>query len=89
MRANEANAEYMTGNYLCSGRDGTVPGENDFGGDEVRKNDSGRSAGATDVASELSPERIAEIREKILEGAYNSLESVDQLARRMLASGDL
>ena len=39
--------------------------------------------------SELSPERIAAIREKILKGAYNSVEVVDQVARKMLASGDI
>jgi hypothetical protein len=37
----------------------------------------------------LTPERIAEIRGKILEGAYNSVEVVDQVARRMLEHGDI
>jgi negative regulator of flagellin synthesis FlgM len=39
--------------------------------------------------SELSPERVAAIREKILKGAYNSVDVVDQVARKMLASGDI
>jgi negative regulator of flagellin synthesis FlgM len=48
--------------------------------------------GVDDVSStraELSPERVAAIREKILTGAYNSVEVVDQVARKMLASGDI
>jgi len=38
---------------------------------------------------DLTPQRIAEIREKILSGAYNSLDLVDELARRILISGDV
>jgi hypothetical protein len=37
----------------------------------------------------LDPVRTAEIRERILAGAYNSPDVVAQVARRMLASGDL
>ena len=37
----------------------------------------------------LTPERVAEVRERILSGAYNSLEVVEQVARKMLASGDI
>lgn len=33
--------------------------------------------------------RTKEIKFRILEGAYDSLEAVDQLARRILASGDM
>ena len=40
-------------------------------------------------SSALTPERVAAIREKILNGAYNSVEVVDQVARKMLASGDI
>jgi anti-sigma28 factor (negative regulator of flagellin synthesis) len=39
--------------------------------------------------TKLDPAKLAEIRQKILDGAYNSLESVEQVARRILASGDL
>lgn len=64
--------------------------------DSVQISDAGRAraAGLVDAASsaaraELTPERVAEIRQRILEGAYDSVHVVDQLARRMLASGDL
>jgi negative regulator of flagellin synthesis FlgM len=39
--------------------------------------------------AELTPEQIATIRQRIQEGAYDSLEVVDALARRILARGDL
>ena len=44
---------------------------------------------ASAVRGELTPERVAAIREKILKGAYNSVDVVDQVARKMLASGDI
>ena len=47
------------------------------------------SAGHAAEAEGLSPARVAEIRGRILEGAYNSVEVVDQVARRMLESGDI
>lgn len=37
----------------------------------------------------MSPERLAELRQRVLGGAYNSLAVVDQIARRMLQSGDV
>lgn len=37
----------------------------------------------------LSPERAAEIRKKILDGAYNSAEMAGEVAKRILASGDV
>jgi hypothetical protein len=37
----------------------------------------------------LDPERTAELRRKVLEGAYNTLDVVDQVARRILQRGDL
>ena len=36
---------------------------------------------------ELTSERVGEIRQRILEGAYNSLDVVDEVARRMLERG--
>ena len=59
--------------------------------DQVQISDAGRALAAQADATrgELTPERIAEIREKILSGAYNSLEIVEEVARKMLASGDL
>jgi hypothetical protein len=35
------------------------------------------------------PERVAELRNKVLTGAYNTLDVVDQVARRILQRGDL
>lgn len=61
-------------------------------GDQVQISDAGRALAAQaaeESRGELTPERIAEIRERILSGAYNSLEVVDQVARKMLASGDI
>ena len=50
---------------------------------------SGGAHEASAARSELTPERLAAIREKILKGAYNSIDVVDQVARKMLASGDI
>ena len=50
---------------------------------------SGGLREASTVQGEITPERVAAIREKILKGAYNSIEVVDQVARKMLASGDI
>lgn len=61
--------------------------------DRVEISDAGRALAATDggsaKASELSPERVAELRQRVLSGAYNSLGVVDQVARRMLQAGDV
>jgi hypothetical protein len=37
----------------------------------------------------LTPERAEEIRQRIMRNAYDSLDMVDQVARRMLARGEL
>lgn len=65
--------------------------------DQVQISNAGRalasqaaaSAGHAAEAEGLSPARVAEIRGRILEGAYNSVEVVDQVARRMLERGDI
>lgn len=64
--------------------------------DSVQISDAGRAlssrgaaAGAEAPSGELGAERTAEIRRRVLEGAYNSLGVVDQVARRMLQSGDV
>jgi anti-sigma28 factor (negative regulator of flagellin synthesis) len=54
--------------------------------DSVEISDRGRSLIAL---AETDPDRVAELRRKVYEGAYNSLDLVDQVARRMLNSGDL
>jgi negative regulator of flagellin synthesis FlgM len=43
----------------------------------------------SDPDAELTPEQIAEIRHRIVSGAYNSVEVVDAVARRILAGGEL
>jgi negative regulator of flagellin synthesis FlgM len=57
-------------------------------GDQVRIS-AETSEMAASTKGELTAERIAEVREKILSGAYNSLDVVDEVARRFLVSGDL
>jgi hypothetical protein len=64
--------------------------------DQVQISDAGRAlaarvsnAGAEAPPAEIGAERAAEIRKRVLEGAYNSLDVVDQVARRILASGEL
>ncbi|MEP6999255.1 MAG: hypothetical protein ABI969_02170 [bacterium] len=51
---------------------------------------AGRTFAAQKRSDELlSPERTAQIRQRVLDGAYNSQSVIDQVARRILASGDL
>ena len=60
--------------------------------DSVQISDAGRALAGTegaDRASSLSSERLTELRRKVLEGAYHSVQSVDQVAQRILQSGDL
>lgn len=64
------------------------------GSDKVQISDAGRALAAQETGTAekkeaLSPERVAEIRQRVLEGAYNSVEVVDQVARRMLERGDI
>jgi negative regulator of flagellin synthesis FlgM len=64
--------------------------------DRVQISETGRALSAQLAADEparttapLTPERIAALRQQVLDGAYNSIEMVDQVARRILQSGDL
>ncbi len=53
--------------------------------DSVEISDAGRA-----MANErLSAERVAEVRQRILSGAYNATEVVDTVARRILQRGDI
>ncbi|MCO4099377.1 flagellar biosynthesis anti-sigma factor FlgM [Gemmatimonas sp.] len=56
--------------------------------DSVQISDEARRLNA-DQRDALNPERVAELRQKVLAGAYNSLDVVDQVARRILTRGDL
>jgi negative regulator of flagellin synthesis FlgM len=59
--------------------------------DKVEISDAGRALAARDgdESSGLDPARAARIRGRILNGAYDTLEVVDAVARRLLDSGDL
>ncbi len=56
--------------------------------DSVQISDEARRLSA-DTKESLNPERVAELRQKVLSGAYNTLDVVDQVARRILTRGDL
>lgn len=48
---------------------------------------AGRAAASIDAT--FDPERVAELRTRVMTGAYNTLDIVDQVARRILTRGDL
>jgi anti-sigma28 factor (negative regulator of flagellin synthesis) len=58
--------------------------------DSVQISDTGRAlaTGGPSGSSSLSADRVAELRKKVLEGAYNSTHVVDQVAKRILERGD-
>jgi len=73
-----------------AGTNGTTPDRSD----KVEISDAGRAlsardSGSADASSGLDPARAAKIRGRILSGAYDTLEVVDAVARRLLDSGDL
>jgi anti-sigma28 factor (negative regulator of flagellin synthesis) len=60
--------------------------------DSVQISSAGRSLAGrieADQKERFDPERVAELRTKVLTGAYNTLDVVDQVARRILTRGDL
>ena len=61
--------------------------------DRVQIADAGRaladSLASSEQAGEFSPERMAEIRQRLLEGAYESVQVVEEVARRILGCGDV
>ena len=61
--------------------------------DQVQISDAGRALAGELQGSEstggLSAERTAELRRKVLEGAYSSMAVVDQVAQRILSRGDV
>lgn len=98
MRINEMGSEYLRSEQLAQTRNGTEgpaaeatqPAAPANRADRVEISEAGRALSLHEGAeAELTPERTAEIRQKILDGAYESLEAVDELARRILTSGDL
>lgn len=98
MKVNESSAEFARSEQLQASRTGTETGAREPSGsssaggrsDRVAISDAGRALAIEDEGRPaLPPERIAEIRQRILEGAYESLDAVEEVARRVLASGDL
>ena len=70
---------------------GTAPSSPDRK-DRVQISDAGRALaarGETAQSAGLDPARAARIRQRVLSGAYDTLEVVDAVARRLLDSGDL
>ena len=60
--------------------------------DSVQISDSARtlaSRAESDERATMNAERVAELRQKVYEGAYNALDVVDQVARRILTRGDI
>ena len=58
--------------------------------DRVSISDAGRALAARDGdATSADPARASQIRNRVLSGAYDTLEVVDAVARRLLSSGDL
>jgi len=61
--------------------------------DKVQISDAGRALAAREtdrtVEAGLDPIRASHIRKRVLSGAYDSLDVVDTVARRLLQSGDL
>lgn len=60
--------------------------------DSVQISDTARSLASradAEQRAQLDPERLAELRRKVYEGAYNALDVVDQVARRILTRGEL
>ena len=58
--------------------------------DRVEISEAGRALAAQgSEAAGPSADRVSELRQRVLSGAYNSLEVVDQVARRLLETGDV
>lgn len=91
--AKSVTAPAESGKKQTAGQAGSTAARSD----SVQISDAGKAlaaqqaeaAGPAASKGSLSAERIAEIRQRILDGAYNSVEVVDQVARRMLDSGDI
>lgn len=60
--------------------------------DSVQISDSARTLAQRAESEEratMDPQRVSEIRQKVYQGAYNTLDVVDQVARRILTRGDI
>jgi hypothetical protein len=73
---------------------GSVPptGSSSDRSDKVSISAAGRALAARDGGADpaaLDPARAGRVRDRVLNGAYDTLEVVDAVARRLLVSGDL
>ena len=57
--------------------------------DSVQISDAGRALSTGEAGGSLTPERVAELRRRVLEGAYNANHVVNQVAKRILERGDV
>jgi anti-sigma28 factor (negative regulator of flagellin synthesis) len=57
--------------------------------DRKMESEAGMTTIEGDARAELSGEHVAEIRKRIRDGAYNTVEVADQVAQRLLHSRDL
>ena len=73
------------------GEQGGPAGPSSAKSDRVQFSEAGRSMARAekDQQAQFDPERVAELRTKVLTGAYNTLDVVDQVARRIISRGDL
>jgi hypothetical protein len=55
----------------------------------TRWTDARRAGGALDEDRRMSPEREAQIRQRLIDGSYNSIGVADEVARRIIRSADL
>ena len=55
----------------------------------LRYADARRTMAGSDTDRRLTAEREAQIRQRVLDGTYNSPSFADELARRIIHSGDL
>jgi len=99
MRINDSNPQYLRPDQLKAGqtpatevgsRTSAQPIVKVDRADKVTISDAGRNLSAIEnEKSSLSPERLTELRTRVLDGAYDSLEVVELIARRILATGDV
>ena len=68
---------------------GAAPASSAVRSDSVQISDAGRSLAGRAAQDDFDPERVAELRTKVLTGAYNTLDVVDQVARRIMLRGDI
>jgi len=57
--------------------------------DSVQISEAGRALSSGGASSTLSAERVAELRKRVLEGAYNSAHVAGKVAQRILDRGDV